>query len=177
MALVVFVAGCTSSINEQESNDQISGGGKPSAPLNVNLELSPLPSLNQETTLTFQVEALLDEAELDIMIQLPEGIEVVDGDLKQTYNKISAKDKIEHEITIKVTKIGDYRILGVARSEWSPSYKYGKSDEICISVQEEVTGIIECHPALPEVSPESEVEQIEDPIQQTEGVTPSSKKR
>ena len=174
MVLVLFVVGCTSSIDEQ-----MSGGGKPTAPLNVNLELSPLPYLNQEATLTFQVEALLDEAELDITIQLPEGIEVVDGNLKQTYNKISANDEIEHEITIKVTKTGDYRILSVARSDWNPSDRYGKSDEICISVQETVTGIIECRSTLPEVSPNATVERIEDedPIQQTDGYTSGSKKR
>jgi len=162
LILIAFVVGCTTS-----SNEQIITGGKPTAPLNVNLDLSPLPPLNQDTTLTFRVEALLDEAELDISIQLPEGIEIVDGNLKQTYYEISADDEIKHKITIKVTKTGDYRILGGVRSEWSPSYTYGKGDEICISVQEAVTGIIDCHPTLPPTSPESQAVRLTDPFKGT----------
>ena len=144
LAFIVFVAGCTDTINEQisdkqPSDEQIRDRGRSGQPLNVNLELS---QYGVDATLIFQVESLSDEEELNITIKLPEGIEIVEGNLKQTYYKISANDKINHEFTIKVIEAGDYVIFGSAISDWQPSSYYLKGDQICIRTQDSGVGYI-----------------------------------
>lgn len=155
---------------------------KPQVPLDVKLKISSTPSLNHEFNLSFQAKPWTQDGEkqLDIEIQLPKGVKVVKGNLQQSYYNISPGRIINHELSIVITEPGTYSINGSAMSQWNPSYIYSKEDEICISVTETATEIIDCHPpAIPGSSQgtRSLVVQTKDPPQPQQTYLPDGKNR
>lgn len=149
-----------------ENGLQVKGEGKPTAPLDVNLKLSPLPTLNQEATLTLQVKSLATQAiidKLNVSILLPKGIDIVSGNLEQFYYDISENETIVHTIKVRVKEMGDYKIIGGAIHD-EPGYFYGKGDKICFSVRETGTTVISCDTQKTPVSPFTETITIQEPL-------------
>jgi len=74
------------------------------------------PILNRTVELAFTLEAMDDAPNTTIKIFLPEGIELVEGNLVWN-GDLKRDEKIEHKISIKVVKEGEWRIRAWVENE------------------------------------------------------------
>ena len=129
---------------------------KPESPIKVNLSLSELPLLNKIVKLVFTVTALEDLPNTTIEISLPEGFELISGDLSWKGN-ITRGNTIQIQSYIRAIKKGNWTITAVARSVRYDKFVSieGKADAIFISVSEE-TAMVSKKPPIPQLPPMEE---------------------
>ncbi len=81
-----------------------------------NFSVSDAPILNRTVELVFTLETVDDAPNTTIKMFLPEGIELVEGNLLWN-GDIKKDEKIEHKISIKVVKEGEWRIRAWVENE------------------------------------------------------------
>jgi len=81
-----------------------------------NFSVSDAPILNRTVELVFTLETIDDAPNTTIKMFLPEGIELVEGNLLWN-GDIKKDEKIEHKISIKVVKEGEWRIRAWVENE------------------------------------------------------------
>ena len=123
-ALVLLIVGCKAQPQQQ-------GDTKPSVPLQVQLEVSPSIDGSETAVAELTVTTLIEEEKLETIFNLPEGVELVSGDLNMT-RQMQANETATHKIIIKALRQGKYKITGTATSNWQIDYKYGISSDACI---------------------------------------------
>ena len=127
----VETPGPTPNVIQQQENETKS---KPIAPMNVNLSMSGIPSLNTVVKLMFTATPLENAPNTTVQILLPDEFVLVAGDL--FWNGDLAKNEtILLNASVEAVKMGDYVIKASAISN-QISYIFGKTDNLYISVFE-----------------------------------------
>jgi hypothetical protein len=126
----VKTPGPTPSVIQPQENETKS---KIDTPMNVNLSISGIPSLNMVVKLMFTATPLENAPNTTVQILLPDEFVLVAGDL--FWNGDLAKNEtILLNASVKAVKVGDYVIKASAISEGQ--WTFGKSDSLYISVFE-----------------------------------------
>jgi len=134
-----------------------------------NLSFSEIPLLNQPTELTFSITPTADAPNTSINIQLPEGIQLVSGNLSWEGN-IEQGKTINNIVTVKVIKIGDWSIDGSVESILPGNNIVHSNFSVYISTSKDIsitatpTEISSSDPAQA-VKSESNIEIIPDSVQ------------
>jgi hypothetical protein len=123
----------------------------PRSPMNVNLSLSNAPPLNQTAKLTCAVSSIEDAPNTTAEIVLPEGFELINGDIIWNGN-IPRDGEIEFNVTIKSIKNGNWTIEASAKCMISHDSWFENGDRIYIFVSEDKASISDEPPILPECS-------------------------
>jgi len=105
---------------------------KPSSPIQATLSLSDKPVLNTPVTLTLSFKSATDAPNTNAKIELPDGFELVSGDLNWQ-GDLSADKEQKIEVIFKSTKVGYYQLKGSAISTQGSSY-FGDNDNINIEI-------------------------------------------
>ncbi len=71
------------------------------------------PILNQEIELTYFVEPEIDVPNASMRIDLPDGIELIEGDLTWT-GAIQKGERVEMKLRLKVVELGEWQIVAVS---------------------------------------------------------------
>lgn len=131
LPLDYFKAKC---INNKCSAIQTQETIKPSSPLQATLSLSDKPLLNTPVTLTLSFKSILDAPNTSAKIELPEGFELVNGNLEwQGDLKENENQKIE--VVVKSTKGGYYQLNSSVISKQQDS-TLGDNDIIYVEVSQ-----------------------------------------
>ncbi len=120
----------TPSATQPQENETKS---KPIAPMDVNLSVSGIPSLNTVTKLMFTVTPLTDAPNTTVRILLPDEFVLVAGDLFWN-GDLTKNETILLNTSVKAVKMGDYVIKASAIS--NGHWTFGKFDSLYISVFE-----------------------------------------
>ena len=127
----VKTPGPTPSVIQPQENETKS---KIDTPMNVNLSISGIPSLNMVVKLMFTATPLENAPNTTVQILLPDEFVLVAGDL--FWNGDLAKNEtILLNASVEAVKMGDYVIKASAISN-QISYIFGKTDNLYISVFE-----------------------------------------
>ena len=81
-----------------------------------NFSVSDAPILNKTVELIFTLESMDDAPNTTIKIFLPEGIRLIKGNLVWN-GDIKKNEKIEHQISVKVIKEGEWQIRAWVENE------------------------------------------------------------
>ena len=106
---------------------------KPSAPIDVELNISGTPALGQTVNLSVTATPLADAPNTTVQILFPDEFVLVSGDLLWN-GDIAKNETIRLNASMKAIMIGDYVIKASAISE--ERWTFGKSDSLYISVFE-----------------------------------------
>ena len=104
----------------------------PGFPLKIRgISVSPEPIIGQVATLHVEVMSTDDEPDATILIELPEGVKLVDGDL-MWQGTLTANQPLTHEVSICVLYEGDWRLRIVAHSQLSEDSSYQDAESLHI---------------------------------------------
>jgi hypothetical protein len=100
----------------------------PSFPLKItDVSASPDPVVGKVVELSVEVESSRDEEDVTILIQPPEAIQLVDGDL--TWNgSLQSGEPFTHRVSLCTLYEGDWRIHVTVFSRFGPDDTYGDSE-------------------------------------------------
>ena len=103
----------------------------PSAPIEVCLAISNAPALNQTAELTCTITSHEDAPNTTAQIKLPEGFELISGDLtwKGDLEKNSQKS---FKATVKSVKTGNWAIEAIAESKLKDAESYKAADHVYV---------------------------------------------
>ena len=87
------------------------------------LSVSPKPTIGQIVTLTVEVESTKDEPNVEVAISLPEGIQLIEGDLTW-HETLKANQPANHQVTICTLYDGNWRIFATVVSYRPEGYQY-----------------------------------------------------
>jgi hypothetical protein len=93
--------------------------------MNATLSLSGTPSLNQVVEVTFTATPLADAPNTTVEIVLPEGFELVSGDISWK-GDLEEGETVKLSAMVKAVEIGDWVIRGVAESTQPQKWPLGK---------------------------------------------------
>jgi hypothetical protein len=142
----------------------------PSTPIKVELAISSIPAVNQSTEVTCTVSSIRDAPDTTAQIILPEGAELVSGDLTWQ-GDLEADKPISFSATIVFKETGSYAIEAVARCEIVKANSWGDIDVSYMHV-----GVDRSTRGWPSIGPISEIKQIRkgdvEPIAKPERAVP-----
>ena len=102
----------------------------PKFPLQITaIAAAPDPVVGQVVTLEVEVRSTRDEADVTILIQPPEGVLLIDGDL-EWHGSLRAGDAYRHTVSLCAIYPGDWAIHATASSRFGPDDTYGDSETI-----------------------------------------------
>lgn len=141
--LVVLAVGCAQEpvqggalpTAEPTLAEPTSTGGAPSFSMDIELGVSKAPALNEETDLEYTITSVSDNPGSLLEITLPEGVELVSGELTKTFD-IKEGEDIEGSIRIKAVAEGEWKIKGLIVREEGLS-RMGGSDRLILLVTED----------------------------------------
>jgi len=108
----------------------LSGCTPASFPLKIRaLSASPDPIVGKVVELSAEVDSTRDEKDVTLLIQLPEGIRLMGGDLTWTGSLQAGKPFI-HRVSLCTLYEGDWRIHVTVFSRFGPDDTYGDSETI-----------------------------------------------
>jgi hypothetical protein len=108
----------------------LSGCVPPSFPLKIRaLSASPDPIVGKVVVLSAEVASTRDEKDVTLLIQLPEGIRLMDGDLTWT-GSLRTGELFIHRVSLCTLYEGDWRIHATVFSRFGPDDTYGDSETI-----------------------------------------------
>lgn len=81
--------------------------------IEVNLSISEPPALNETAELTLSVTTVRDVSNISVKIMLPEGLEILSGDLLWQ-GKLAKNQKKSVHANVKAVKTGNWTIIGAA---------------------------------------------------------------
>ena len=116
-------------------------GVKPSAPLEIQLELGGIPQVGSEVPVLLKVRSMIDAPLLKIRCTLPEGVEMVSG-LCEWEGELVEGSLKEMTFTLKVGERGRYLIRATATIEYPGGAKMSKGATLLIDLEEEAKGKI-----------------------------------
>ncbi|MFH1181720.1 MAG: hypothetical protein V1702_02060 [Candidatus Woesearchaeota archaeon] len=123
LILIIAIAGC-SPIQPRQTEKW--------SPMEATLSLSGKPLLNTPVTLTLNFKSLANGSNTSAKIELPEGFELVSGNL-EWHGNLSKNEERKIEAVVKSTKVGYTQLSGTAISI-KPGYTFGDSDIIYVEV-------------------------------------------
>jgi hypothetical protein len=107
-----------------------------SSPVNLHLEISKAPRLDEEVILRCVVEAAFDAPHSWARIELPEGAVLVDG--KTSWEgDLSKEVPVELQATIKFVEDGNWTIKAVARHDIDETNWWGDTEYIYLYVTQD----------------------------------------
>ena len=120
----------------------------PSAPIEVYLAISNAPALNQTAELTCTITSHGDAPNTTAQIKLPEGFELISGDLtwKGDLKKNSQKS---FKATVKSVKTGNRVIEAVAESKLKDGESYSVVDHIYVVLGNVTASVSKTPPPTP----------------------------
>ena len=100
------------------------------APLQItNISVTPDPVIGQTVTLRVEVMSRYDEPDAAIIIDLPPGVKLMDGELLWQ-GSLKANQPQTHEIAICVLYEGDWRLWIAAQSQVAENSFYGETETL-----------------------------------------------
>ncbi len=105
---IVLVSGCIGERNV--SSDPKETGDSMSLPLDVQLSLEGIPSLNQEVKLNVVITSFIKAPNTTTRIFLPEGFAAVNEEALSWTDNIPSGGKAEHSVTIRAIKTDIWEI-------------------------------------------------------------------
>ena len=141
VVVVVLSLGCLQPASENEIEN------KPIAPINANLSIFGVPTLNQTVELALIATPLIDAPNTTIQILLPNGFELVDGNLSWE-GDVLKNEIVRLTVSVKAIKKGNFVIEASTISN-KPSYSFGKLNKLYINVSEK-TAIVSHIPSVNE---------------------------
>lgn len=112
----------------------------PSAPIEVGLSISNAPALNETAELTCTITAVFDAPNTTAQITLPDGFELVSGDLSWQ-GDIAPNGQESFNFSIRTVETGNWTIEADAGYFITEDSWYGNVDYIYISVSEETAWV------------------------------------
>lgn len=108
----------------------VGGCTPPTAPLRItDISVTPDPIIGQTATLRVEVMSKYDEPNAAIIIDLPPGVKLMDGDLLWE-GSLKANQPKTHEISICVLYEGDWRLWIAAQSQIAENSFYGDTETL-----------------------------------------------
>ena len=102
----------------------------PKFPLAITgISATPDPIVGRIVTLEVEIRSTRDEADVTILVQPPEGVRLVDGDL-EWHGSLPAGETHSHKMSLCVLYEGDWRIYATTYSRFGPDDTYGDSETI-----------------------------------------------
>ena len=102
----------------------------PKLPLAItDVSATPDPIVGRVVTLEVEVQSTRDEADVTILIQLPEAVRLIDGDLTW-HGSLRAGKPYRHKVSLCALYGGDWRIHATTYSRFAPDDTYGDSETI-----------------------------------------------
>ena len=112
--LILFLNACTPS----------------TAPLQLtDISISPDPIIGQTATLHIEVMSKYDEPDAAIIVDLPPGVKLMDGELLWE-GSLTANQPQSHELSICVLYEGDWRLWMAAQSQIAENGFYGDTETL-----------------------------------------------
>jgi hypothetical protein len=94
-------------------------------PLTItDISASPDPIVGKVVTLEVEIQSTEDEADVTSLIQLPEAIRLIDGDLTW-HGSLRARERYTHKVSVCALYEGDWRIGATTYSRFAPDDTYG----------------------------------------------------
>jgi len=102
----------------------------PTFPLTITeISAAPDPIVGEVVTLQVEITSTADESDVTILIQLPEGVRLVHGDLTW-HGTLRAGEPHRHKVSLCTLYEGDWRIYATTFSQLRPGDTYGDSETI-----------------------------------------------
>ena len=108
------------------------------SPIYINLSISKIPLVNESADLTCNVSSIMDAPNTTAIISLPEGVELVSGELNGRWD-LKANDPVHLNATIRFSKAGDFQIKAAARRAIDANNFWGDSDSIYLTIGKEAS--------------------------------------
>ena len=108
------------------------------SPIYINLSISKTPLVNESADLTCNVSSIMDAPNTTAIISLPEGVELVSGELNGRWD-LKANDPVYLNATIRFSKAGDFQIKAAARRLIDANNFWGDSDSIFLTIGKEAS--------------------------------------
>ena len=108
------------------------------SPIYINLSISKTPLVNESADLTCNVSSIMDAPNTTAIISLPEGVELVSGELNGRWD-LKANDPVHLNATIRFSKAGDFQIKAAARRAIDANNFWGDSDSIYLTIGKEAS--------------------------------------
>jgi hypothetical protein len=122
-----------SSVKDSETKSTAVKSDKLSVPMDMDLSVSASPALDEVVVLTFRVKPLIDAPRMAVRVDLPEGIQAVEGQL-EWQEDVLADEVREYQVRIKTVKTGLWTITAEATSHLAGGAKFGKSMSLYVDV-------------------------------------------
>ncbi len=114
----------------------------PEIPLQItNISVHPDPILCQIATLHIETMSIYDESNVTIWVVLPEGVELVSGSL-EWQGSLTANHSQSHELSIRVTQEGDWRLRIGAFSTFSANNGYQDTETLHLIASEDTVRVV-----------------------------------
>jgi hypothetical protein len=114
----------------------------PSFPIEITvITVSPDPIIGQVATLHVEVMSTEDEPDTTILIELPEGVKLMDGDL-MWHGSLTANEVQAHEVSICVLYEGDWELWIEAHSQLSENSSYEDAETLHLQSTTESARVI-----------------------------------
>ncbi|MBM3301758.1 MAG: hypothetical protein FJY85_17635, partial [Deltaproteobacteria bacterium] len=168
-ALLLLIAVSMISIPVSSSASAKSTSGLPdSTPIDsalgdffdVRLDFSGPPLLNEAAELVVTVSPAQDVSNVVIHIILPEGIELIEGDLRWEGN-LFAHQQLQRKVVVKVVNVGSYEIQASVEGLTADGQMVRQSKQLYVATSETTASVSEIPIGIPEkpiMSPLPEIE-------------------
>ena len=112
------------------------------APLQLtDISISPDPVIGQIATLHIEVMSKYDEPDAAIIVDLPPGVKLMDGELLWE-GSLKANQPQTHEISICVLYEGDWRLWIATSSQLSENSTYGDTETLHFITTEDTVRVV-----------------------------------
>ncbi len=114
----------------------------PTAPLRItDISVAPEPVIGQTATLRVEVMSKYDEPDAAIIIDLPQGVKLMGGDILWE-GSLKANQPQTHEISICVPYEGDWRLWMAAQSQIAENSFYGDTKTLHLIVTGDTVRVV-----------------------------------
>jgi len=120
----------------------------PSAPIEVYLAISNAPALNQTAELTCTITSHEDAPNTTAQIKLPEGFELISGDLKWK-GDLEKNSQKSFKATVKSVKTGNWAIEAIAETKLKDGESYSVVDYIYVVLGNVTASVSKTPPPTP----------------------------
>ena len=110
-----------------------SGSGNLDSPIYINLSISKVPLVNESADLTCNVSSIMDAPNTTATISLPEGVELVKGELNGQWD-LKANKPVYLNASIRFSKAGDFQIKAMARRAIDLNNFWGDVESLYLTI-------------------------------------------